>query len=228
MPHIAIRDPGRSQIVIDDNYSNLALREKKTIAVNVNTPATTTVVNIDIKGGFPPVIAIKPNSSDFYCTIGAVEVKSSSIIDYQIVGGRISGSGSTRDVTLYVFDRPDELGSPIGPLIIRNRVTGEITFDSGRKYMRVVSFLNSATNAHGTYGFGGKELAAVMGVQAREIHLYGGTGAHADLLQSSVSLTGSSLVIDWRTYEFGSTHSGSPLILISKGAATMILDVTGY
>jgi len=129
---------------------------------------------------------------------------------------------------LHFLTGPDELGAPIGPLILRNRDTGEITFDSGRKYMRVVSFLNSSTDAHGTYGFGGKELAAVMGVQAREIHLYGGSGAHADLLQSSVSLTGSSLVIDWRTYEFGSSHSGSPLKLISKGAATMILDVTGY
>lgn len=228
MSKIAIRSPGRNQIIIDDTYHNFVLREKRTVNLPITTPVEVAQIKFDIINNIPPIVAMRPSTDNFCCTIGATVIESDTVVDYQVIGKRLSGSATTGSLVFYVFDMPSSLSGAVGPLILRNKSTGQITFDSGRKYMRVMQFIHSLTNVNNTYNFPGKTVACVMGAQPFQIRLYAQPNPHADLTQSSLRKSSNSLIIDSQAYEFSSGSHGGSITIDASGASAMILDVSGY
>ncbi|MEG1734016.1 MAG: hypothetical protein RR283_03175 [Comamonas sp.] len=164
MPRIAIRNPNRT-ILIDDNYENLVFRAKYTAFFA--QPALgqliirTQDLDVPIINGIPPVLALRVSSPG---------TATGHILRTQIIGSTLrvtvytNISVDTGDCTfeVYAFDTPQAQSTGSGVVILRNKSTGRVTFDSDLRYLRVVDSI-SGTSATSRQYDNTRKHAIVMG-----------------------------------------------------------------
>ena len=225
---LKIRNNGNI-IVADHTYKNLTLRQKTRLVQNtanvrreyrlvftVNC-SRTGVVAFRSLGGWAGVIWYNQISE----TQKQIELSSYAPISLDI----------------YVFDNPvDAFRQGAVGLRIRNPATGEWTFDSRCRYMKIMGYANGTEFTETVYQ-GGSRLPAAIPVQNYRRDYSGsfdtGSGSVSETsghnLQMLCSGNNIRLLIDEWTYSSGGAggggfngnrQSGTPLV--------MFVDVTGY
>lgn len=139
MPRIAIRNPDRT-VLIDDTYDNLVLHSKgsvfkKTPALG-ETYSSQFEVSIPMLGGRPPSIAIRCVSNDTTMHIMQSRIVGSNYV-ITILWEPVIPNGQDATLYWYAFYPVSKKSTGTGDVILRNRSTGLVTFDSGLSYLRV-------------------------------------------------------------------------------------------
>lgn len=126
-------------VVIDGNYSNLGLRQKGTIRTDQGQvqPGGMFYRELTISGGDTPMIALQCASS--FCLVSRV-VKSGSSWTYTI------STTEAADVSYFIFDKAQfvsRYNTNYG-LIVKNKNTGLVVFDSRAPYMRIIGVIQGS------------------------------------------------------------------------------------
>lgn len=132
-------------VQIDGTYANLALVEKLTLSASTQGGGPNNViwsVTRDFTGYTNPAIALSPPSNVSVCWSG------------QLVGSTLRvtfWATSAVSFEVYVFDvasRGQKFNINYG-LIVKNKTTGAVVFDSRMKYMRVLESISGSSNNGG-------------------------------------------------------------------------------
>lgn len=206
-------------ILIDENYKNLALRQKT---------ATTTVAasngraTVAMSGMNAPMIAL---ASTAYT---GVKHMLSSLASFVIQGPSVGSQA----VTAYVFDEPQASGMSQG-LMVYN-AAGELTFDSGNKYARVVDVYGGANLADWqparTYA-AGRTYAVVQLKRAYRKEVINNGGGNYDIIwyMSAARVNGAVVEGNMIRYKTDNVNLGSaPAQVTDYSAQFAVIDVTGY
>lgn len=131
MPRVRIRN-GNSALLIDENYANLALRQKGSVVTGAANSYGYSVATLTLAND-QSVVAMRCASR---CAIYNVTYGSGSVT-YTFF---CQGGGVT--IEYWNFDLPkySEFNPLFAKLIVRHPVTGEKVYDSRLRYMRVVNF----------------------------------------------------------------------------------------
>lgn len=213
-------------VQIDDTYPNLALLKKGTATLtdtgNEFTQSRSALITVT---GETPMIAWTSNFPVFLAMVS----KSGSTYTFRLMSTNAYDGYS---FTYYVFDRPVDSGSTSGVQVFDS--AGRLTFDSGRKYLRVMGVGNHDINTSGTVSsYPGTRTYAVTTMQAT---LYAPvTWVSVGATWTSVLLfQGASTASNGYTYgplqvasAFGSS-SQLPSYPSSIHGKIMLIDVTHY
>jgi hypothetical protein len=165
-------------VQIDENYHNLSLIQKSTVATTANLPGSSTGISyydLIVPNCVAPVLALT-------CALAAtylISDISGSTYTFRILVGNPDRAANTAGtaVTYYLFDAPLAGGSGFGLKVFK--ADGSIAFNSNYPPMRVVDFwpnYMTASGAHpdttyapGTYAWivargGGRAVVATIGV----------------------------------------------------------------
>ena len=126
-------------LVIDENFFNYSFKGKGTATVTgpvagpvIGGYANTLIITVT---GDAPIVAIKPNATHRWCYHSTT--RSGNTWTFRFTGNLGSlGPQIGETVTYYVFDRPDDSGTNVGFQVFD--ASGKLTFDAGRKYMRLL------------------------------------------------------------------------------------------
>lgn len=144
MAQIAIYNDANT-ILIDDEYVNNTLVSKyslqfgPTITVGFGFYYNFSITTPSAYGQYPPIVALY--KSDGFIAIGRILTTRSGddwVRTYKIVGDVTNSN----NFELFVFGIPQQsVGVGEGLVVLRN-AQGQVTFDSGLKYLRVVDFID--------------------------------------------------------------------------------------
>lgn len=126
--------------MIDDTYDNLVLHSSGSVLKRC--PALGETYNpqfeiwIPMQGGRPPAVAIRCESRDAAMHIMQSRISGSSYV-ITVLWSPIIPTGDNATLYWYAFYPVSRKSTGSGALIIRNRATGLVTFDSDLAYLRV-------------------------------------------------------------------------------------------
>ncbi|MER0801092.1 hypothetical protein AAA535_10635 [Pseudomonas aeruginosa] len=129
MGRVIVRNPG-GVVVIDDTYVNSAVAARGTVTPSASTTFIYPVATISYVPRRPdslPKIAVSMT--------GAFYVAKAEVASGRVTWTVVSISGTP--ISYFIFDDPPD-GVATGSLVLRNKTTGRVTFDSDLDYLRVV------------------------------------------------------------------------------------------
>lgn len=205
-------------ILIDENYANLALRSK----VSTSTTQPSDRVTVPMSGMQSPMIALASQSYT------GVKSMLSSLASFTVQGPLVGSA----PVDCYIFDVPTPSGLTQG-LMVYN-AAGQLVFDSGNKYARVVDVYGgsaladwtpSRTYAAGrTYAVVQLKRAYRKEVEEVDPGVYDITWYMSGARVVSNVVTGNMII-----YKQDQVTAGSAPAQVTDYSATFaVLDVTGY
>lgn len=204
-------------IMIDENYKNLAVRQSGSVSKTGRSTTELVPITYPIDA---PIVAISPAQFAYVSSL----LPSGQSFRY---GGGISRPTS---IDYYVFDTPVIQPGNFG-LQVYNAL-GQLTFDSGMKYARVVDIFGGSTEASWagtrTYEAGRKySVAQLASGLIRESERVGSTYTNT-WRRSMARIVGNvlttSLVLANRR-----EGDASPVTPVNETGATFaVIDVTGY
>lgn len=130
-------------VVIDGTYSNLALRSSGIFDMTGATSTGSAYQKTFTLTAVTPVLALSCDSS-VKCAVASISQNGTTVtvvIETQAIG----------PVSYYLFDNP-VYGAAFNikyGLIVRNKTTGAVVFDSRLKYMRVLDFIVGSASGSG-------------------------------------------------------------------------------
>lgn len=205
-------------ILIDENYKNLALRQK--IATSTTSPLGR--VSVPMSGMNTPMIAL---ASTAYT---GVKHMASDLSSFVIQGPQIG----SQPLTAYVFDEPQPSGVAAGLLVYN--AAGQLTFDSGNKYARVVDVFGGAGTADWqplrSYAVG-RTYAVVCLKRAYRKEVIHNGGGNYDIrwYMSGIRVVNETVQGNMIPYKKDNVNLGSaPAQVTDHSAQFAVLDVTGY
>jgi hypothetical protein len=218
-------------LVVDDNYKNLGLRQKVTLTQGSANPRGEyrLVFNIGCsRGGVLAYRSLSNFTGVVWYTQTSEDVKAVTMSSYAPI-----------TIEVYVFDDPINSArtGPIG-LRVKNQTTGEWTFDSRCKYMKILGFataVQSVVNNPYTTFAGGSRVPAAIPVQNYRYDWEGsfdtGSGSvfeyGGDNLQMLCSGNNIQIKLDEWTYDNGGS-GGVGTNTTSGTGLVMFVDVTGF
>lgn len=202
-------------IQIDENYKNVAFKSKSTLTLNGSGAGNFTI------SGTSPVIAYRSSS-------GVVLVHATSSGSDWTFYFRGPASAS---ITYYVFDEPssDDSGAPF---VVYN-ASGEPTFNSNERYMRVVDFVETTVDGTSysqteTYP-SGKTYAVVCCHNCRGVFSAPKPFDPGKYLNNHYACasrySGDSIVFEHLSLQAGESTFGANY---NPEGAHLVIDVTGY
>jgi hypothetical protein len=205
-------------ILIDENYKNLALRQKTATATT--TPLGR--VTVPMSGMNTPMVAL---ASAQYTGVKSIRSDLASFL----IQGRDIGTDA---VTAYVFDEPQASGVVAGLLVYN--AAGQLTFDSGNKYARVVDVFGGAALADWqplrSYA-AGRNYAVVCLKRAYRKEVINNGGGNYDIrwYMSGTRVVNETVQGSMIRYKEDNVNAGSaPAQVTDYSAQFAVLDVTGY
>lgn len=203
-------------VLIDDTYSNLAVRNRGTL------PAQSGYRNVSLTNPAQPIIAV---GSTNYAIAAWIYGNQSAI-----------WSEGGADVDWYSFDTPTSSGS-FGLQVFTS--SGQLTFDSSRQYARVVDVFSGVTTKNYPAGrtYAVAALTQARGIEwvTRPVPL--SDYVYADIHTKTIAprVRGGTITTSWQTILIapGLTPIDPALVppnsLDPNNSATFaVLDVTGY
>lgn len=148
-------------LVIDGTYSNMALSSSGVLSFASAEQLINGayIVNLNISG-VSPSIALRTTAGA--SVLNAIKTGPNSFL-FQIIS-------TTRDsVAYYVFDNvvmAPRYNTPYG-LIVKNKNTGQVVFDSRCPYMRVIGVIAGDNNLPQTLAYGSSAIAVVQAIRWR-------------------------------------------------------------
>lgn len=142
---------------IDGTYSNLEFKSKGTL-----TPASQ---DNNVLGYYADVQP--PSANAIMAVVGqgdGVYIKKLANGNYRVYSGRSLPSQVT-PFTYYFFDKASSSASGGGVgFVVRSRITGQVVYNSNRKYLRILDFINATVlpNESATWNYPGKTIAVVQ------------------------------------------------------------------
>lgn len=228
---LKIRNNG-NVVIIDQNYTNLCLRQKVTYTQSTQVPGESNykllfTINCTRKG----ILAFR-SISNFTGVVWFTQIS-----DTQKTVTLYSYYPITLDV--FVFDDPQfAIKSGSVGLRIKNPTTGEWTFDSRCKYMRILGYITAPTGANlgqeVTYA-GGSRLPAAIPIQHYRESILSNfdTGSGTIYEESGINLqtlcSGNNITVKTDEWVYDSNGSSGTGIGWQSGTGlVMMVDVTGY
>ncbi|MGD9756435.1 MAG: hypothetical protein AB7U71_02805 [Comamonas sp.] len=167
MTRVAIRNPNRT-VLIDDSYENLTLHAKGSQFIKTPGLGETYVpyftFSVPMIGGVPPAIAIRCESGDMGMHILRSVISGNSLV-VTVLWEPVIPNGDNGTLYWYAFYPANKTSLGKGALVLRNRSTGVITFDSDFNYLRVVDVVSGVSEASKSYPSGRRYAAIAMRVQ---------------------------------------------------------------
>lgn len=208
-----------STVLIDENYSNLAVRASGTLTAST---ASTGRVTLASSGLNSPMFAIAPSAQQF-----SVVRFNSTTGDIVIQGRNLTQS---TNFPYYIFDLP--VASSVNAGLKVYNASGVLTFDSNLKYARVVDVFGGSAEANWagarTYT-SGRTYAVVELNQAftrTTANLGGGTYEYT-ARRSSLKVVSNVVTTGFITTYVKTGPTNLPAIT-NNAARFAVLDVTGY
>lgn len=214
---------------IDGTYQNMELVATGTVAMNTDDNNNGRYADVFIPAGVnSPVLAVRTDSEGVY----VIRYTASNFRVY--VGGRTDG----KVVTYYMFGEPTQ-NYPRGivGLIVRNESTGQIVYNSNKKYLRVLQPIigGFVPDNSLTYNYPGRVVATIQSVRPWQRFLQtGGTQQQPIFVITLKSGTMrnpdvSTVNINFRTYNtltgFGGGQQQADGLYECNYT---VIDVTGY
>lgn len=205
--------------LIDENYSNLALRTKGSSTIVAGNLGRTTIA---MSGMNSPMVAI---ASERFM---GVKTMLSSLASF-VVQGPQAGSWPFE---YFVFDVPQPSGQTFGLMVYR--ADGSLAFDSGNKYARVVDIYGGAnlTDWEPTKTYAaGRKYAVVQLKRAyrKEVENMGGGVYNITWYMSGSRVVSNQVTGDMIVYKTDTVSPGSAPPSVTDYSATFaVLDVTNY
>lgn len=210
-------------ILIDENYTNLALRLKGTVTLDSDGVAL-----VAVAGLASPVVAVRCTTAQAYGELGSGNTSL-----------RIRGNPGA-SVTYYIFDTP--VGSGLHQGLQVFNAAGVLCFDSGRSYARVrAAITGDIRTAVGTYTYDSGRTYAVAFPTKGRVRDWDSISSRCPPDQfkyrrrawdGAAQVSGSSVILSfwqWRNEtSYGDCTNREPKIFNSYPFAMMVLDVTGY
>ncbi|UOL48387.1 hypothetical protein [Pseudomonas phage Almagne] len=142
---------------IDGTYTNMEFKSKGTL-----TPSQQ---SNDILGYFADVQS--PSPTAVIAVVGqgdGVYVKKMPNGNFRVYAGRSLPSQVT-PFTYYIFDKASntDLGGGFG-FVVRSRITGQVVFNSNRRYLRILDMINATVlpDESSTFSYPGKSIAPIQ------------------------------------------------------------------
>lgn len=213
---LKIRNNGNF-VVIDQNYSNLGLRQKIRYVQNTANSHREYRLVFTVDCTRSGVLAFR-SLSDFTGVVWYTQIS-----DTQKTVTLSSYSPVTLDV--YVFDNPVYAvkKGTVG-LRIKNPATGQWTFDSRCRYMKILGYVTAAFFTEQVFA-GGSRLPAAIPVQHYRHDFVGVDENGGDNLQ--ILCTGNNLRVKLDEWTYRTSGSGSGEFESGTGLV-MVVDVTGF
>lgn len=223
-------------ILIDDEYLNNTMVSKHSLAFNNRQVGFGRFFDFTIEypsdyGNVPPVIALHKTDG----LIALARVTNTRLPD----GGwrrvyRIVGDNTLSDnFELFVFGIPQQSSGAGQGLVVLYNAQGQITFDSGLKYLRVVDFIDYRQMDSGgtaslvrSYASGTKHAVVFSQYQIRynTPERAGGVG---DALSTACICINNGIEIRAHWMKFSTNRAKYAPITNNTGLRLMVIDVTG-
>ncbi|MGZ0702527.1 hypothetical protein [Pseudomonas piscis] len=214
---------------IDGCYENQEL-------VSVDTYVMSSRGN-DILGSYAAVNVPSGRKNPVIAVSGSVRgvyIKRISVGLFYIYSG--GGIDDKETVKVYVFADPiSAAGGGVG-LVVRNRVTGAVVYNSNNKYIRVLGFESVSLGIHNSASatFPGKTIAIIQGVRpyARKIDMGGPpnqpVGIFGFFSGTIKSPDASTCIIEHRGVASAVGGRANNTLSVSPWGSYLVIDVTGY
>lgn len=238
MTRVAIRNPNRT-VLIDDSYENLTLHAKGSQFIKTPALGETYVpyftFSVPMIGGVPPAIAIRCESRDMGMHIVHSVISGNNYVVTVLWQPNIP-NGDDGILYWYAFYPTSKTSRGTGVVVLRNRHTNIVTFDSDLKYLRVVDVISGSSETTANYPAGRTYASIAMRIQYRvqtdSVYL-----ERVDAWRWSVDWdilsarwTGSTLNI--RNVSMRQVDQGIPNevggVWQQVGFSFLVVDVTGY
>ncbi|HCK4902595.1 TPA: hypothetical protein N0H64_001602 [Pseudomonas aeruginosa] len=215
-------------VVIDDSYVNSAVAARGTVTPSASTtfvyPAAT-ISYIPRRPDSLPMIAVSMT--------GAFYVAKTEVASGRVTWTVVSVSGTP--ISYFIFDDPPD-GAAKGSLVVRNKTTGRVTFDSDLDYLRVVgTYTMQRSEDYKSFSLlPGKEYAVISLVTAYKVYqsqvnppngglwLWGMDSSTAEIRSNTLYIKLIGIAVR--------TVTGPTTTSIYRGgdAVVMVIDVTGF
>jgi hypothetical protein len=143
------------KIIIDENYSNYVLYESGTLTLVFSTSPNTLRGSHSFSSSIsvPPIIALKPRS-DYHIGLEKYTQSGDNYAGFSLVGSPAGAGNLDIDWMAFVPVSHHESTENYGLKIFN--ASGDVTFDSGRKYLKIVSIISSNLSSGGSSATGYK------------------------------------------------------------------------
>lgn len=216
-------------IQIDETYKNLALVQKATVATTTSLASASSAasqVTLTFTNRSKPILFFRGSVK---IANMAMAVSGTTYTYYVQVAGAV---GTTFDY--YLFDEPVLQNLKVGLEVYNS--AGQLTFESGQKYIRVVDFIKNVAATSGTsttdYTYTAGRTYAFGFASMGYLSLYitpgpGGlpAGSVNNYLVGGLSITDGVRIGSFNTYRQTYTGSG---VTYAVNANILIIDVTSF
>jgi len=208
-------------LLIDETYSNLALRQRGSVTLGSNNN-----LHVPLANGFnSPIVAL---TSDRPARVGIINTTAAT----PFIGLRGREGDPAANMDYYMFDKPlSSLAVGNAGLKVYN-ASGQLTFDSRLKYARVVDIFGGETQGQWvgtrTYAAGRKYAVAQLRSAWRKSTSNAGGGFYDLTFRTSMARVVDNQVITSLQIESVKIEFDRPLNIDNMSAQFAVLDVTGY
>jgi hypothetical protein len=141
-------------VLIDDSYENLTLHAKGSQFIKTPALGETYVpyftFSVPMIGGVPPAIAIRCESRDMGMHIVRSVISGNNYVVTVLWQPNIP-NGDDGVLYWYAFYPTSKTSRGTGVVVLRNRHTNIVTFDSDLKYLRVVDVISGSSETTANY-----------------------------------------------------------------------------
>lgn len=228
---LRIRNNGNI-LQIDGTYRNSELIQKGTLALNQS--------DVNGRGWFGSISLPASKSMTFIAFRAAspgIYWQLQNATTMQVFSGSKAPTPQPPDITYYIFGEPDiPISGGVG-LIVRNAATGQVAYNSRKKYLRILQPINQQIPVDSglTLTYPGKTVAICQCMRPTRWKVdTGGTPQQPIFVLSLASGTmatpdAQTAVILNRTTETYTGFGGNTTQIVNMlDAAYLIVDVTGY
>jgi hypothetical protein len=157
-------------VLIDDSYENLTLHAKGSQFIKTPALGETYVpyftFSVPMIGGMPPAIAIRCESRDMGMHIVHSVISGNNYVVTVLWQPNIP-NGDDGVLYWYAFYPTSKTSRGTGVVVLRNRNTNIVTFDSDLKYLRVVDVISGSSETTANYPAGRTYASMAMRIQYR-------------------------------------------------------------
>lgn len=220
----------QNHVLIDDLFQNYEYRRKVAVTVSLSSAGSEVSGVFTYQGHALSAPVVATGLSQYKAVAVIMSRSASNLFTIKVISHLENISPKT--VTIYVFDMPAPSYAGTGLVVVRDS-QGRVTFDSDKKYMRVVNVFSAvAGNSVQKPVTGEFALVYTSRRMGYRVTFVGGMIGYSTTFELDLAVSGSSsltFVADYSYQANSSTNPGPPASNVNYTPGHyMLIDVTGY